>query len=148
MSAHRPHGEAVNVDLVLEKVVAYESPAATLFALFVSEEWASHWMGAKVEIDAVAGGDVFVATDGWPVVTGHVVQIDEPKSLTLRWGAVEWSQPLETTIVIRSDGDGASLALRETGYGEDDDLLRRRSWLWSHWLVRLAAAGRRFDSSP
>ena len=51
---------------------------------------------------------------------------------------------LQTEIEIEADGDCSRLTLRETGYGDNDDLLRRRDWLWSHWLVRLTATGAQF----
>lgn len=128
-------------DLVLEKTANYAVAPATLFALLVSEEAASQWMGGTVELDPVVGGEVSVEIDGWPIVTGRVEQIDEPESLTLRWQAEGWPGPLRTVIAIHSAAEGSRLVLRETGYASDDDLRRRRDWSWSHWLVRLAATG-------
>jgi uncharacterized protein YndB with AHSA1/START domain len=131
-------------DLVLEKSVRYSVPGETLFALFVSEDAASQWMGGSVELEPVAGGELRIAIEGWPVVTGHVEEIDEPESLTLSWHAEGWPGVLRTVVTIHPDGDGSRLVLRETGYAGDDDLLRKRDWSWSHWLVRLVATAGQF----
>lgn len=135
-------------DLVLRKTLTFGVPAGLLFALLTSEDAATQWMSAEVQLDPVVGGEVTVAAMGWPVVSGEVEVIRAPESLTVRWLADEWPGPLRTVVTIRAGDGGTHLELSETGFGGDDDLLRRRDWLWSHWLVRLAAtaAQQRFSS--
>lgn len=125
---------------MLEKSLRYAVSARRLFDLLVSEDDVRHWTGAEVEIDPEPGGEVRMWLAGWPEVVGEVLEVRTSERLVVRCAAVDWAGPLTSVIEIRDDTDGGSrLALRETGFGADDDLLRRRDWLWSHWLVRLAA---------
>ncbi len=130
----------------LRKSLRLTVPAPALFDLLVSEDAVAHWMGAEVEIDAVPGGEYLVRRAGWPEVAGEITRLSAPNRLDVRWSSPEWDGALTTTVEIQADGERASrLRLVETGFG-DDDLLRRRDWLWSHWLVRLAAAGAQHGS--
>jgi uncharacterized protein YndB with AHSA1/START domain len=93
-----------------------------------------------VEIDPEPSGEVRMRLAGWPEIVGEVLEVRAPERLVVRCAAADWAGPLTSVIEIRDDSTGGSrLALRESGFGADDDLLRRRDWLWSHWLVRLAA---------
>ncbi|MFZ2177136.1 MAG: SRPBCC domain-containing protein [Rhodococcus sp. (in: high G+C Gram-positive bacteria)] len=127
-----------------EKSFRYQIAVADLFSLLISEDAAGQWMGAVVELEPEAGGVVVVAAPGWPVVSGHVESIRQPDSVTFVWRAPDWPGPLRTVITLEPEADGARLRLTETGYGTDDDLLRTRDYLWSHWLVRLAATGAQY----
>lgn len=142
-SVDRAEAEQVLDGLVLRKAIRFDVPVGTLFALLTSEEAAGQWMAADVELDPVVGGAVVVAAMGWPVVSGQVEVMRQSEALTVRWQADEWPGPLRTSITTGAEDGGTRLELTETGYGGDDDLLRRRDWLWSHWLVRLAATAAR-----
>lgn len=137
-----PHLRAGEAETVLDKSLRYAMSTAELYELLVSEEAAAHWMGADVTIDPDVGGEVRVCMPGWPEIVGEFLDVLKPERLVVRWEAADWGRSLVTTIVTEADGPHDSrLAVRESGFGPDDDLLRRRDWLWSHWLVRLAAAG-------
>lgn len=137
-------GSLEAVDVMTEKSFHYQIAVADLFSLLMSEDAAGQWMGAVVELEPEAGGVVVVAAQGWPVVSGHVESIRQPDSVTFVWRAPDWPGPLRTVITLEPEADGTRLRLTETGYGTDDDLLRRRDYLWSHWLVRLAATGAQY----
>lgn len=125
---------------LLTKSVRYGLPAARLFALLVTEDQLRDWTGAEVELDPVPGGELVVRLPGWPELTGSVLEVREPDRLVTRCVAADWAAPLTSVIELRNDGPtGCRLTLTETGFGTDGELLRTRDWLWSHWLVRLAA---------
>lgn len=137
-----PDSEAGGTGAVLDKSLRYAMSAPKLYELLVSEDAASHWMGAEVTIDATVDGEIRVRMSGWPEVVGEFLEVLEPERLVVRWQAADWGRPLVSTIDVHADGPNDSrLSVRESGFGSDDDLLRRRDWLWSHWLVRLAASG-------
>lgn len=145
MTAHTsppPISKADGTDAELDKSLRYSVSASKLYALLVSEDAAAHWMGADVIIDPAVGGEIRVSMPGWPEIVGEFLEVLEPQRLVVTWQAADWGRPLLSTIEIHADGPQDSrLSLRESGFGPDDDLLRRRDWLWSHWLVRLAAWG-------
>lgn len=145
MTAHTsppPDSEAGQVEAVLDKSLRYAVSAPKLYELLVSEDAAAHWMGADVIIDLTVGGEIRVSMSGWPEIVGEFLEVLEPERLVVSWQAADWGRPLLSAIEIHADGPHDSrLSVRESGFGPDDDLLRRRDWLWSHWLVRLAASG-------
>ncbi|MFR9802055.1 SRPBCC family protein [Pseudonocardia sp. RS010] len=126
-------------ELRLDRRMSVEAGVGTVFEVLVSEESVAQWMTGEVVLDPVAGGEVRVAAQGFPTVAGVVAEIDPPRRLSLVWQAEDWSGPLRTTIELRQEGDQTELSLVETGFGEDGELERTRSYLWSHWLIRLAA---------
>lgn len=134
-------------DPEFRKSLHFALPSGALFELLVSEEAATHWMGAEVEIDPEPGGDFLVRQAGWPEVVGEITELAAPHRIQVRWRADEWDGPLTSTVDILDEPEaGCRLTLWETGFGTDDDLLRRRDWLWSHYLVRLAAVGAQLSS--
>ncbi|MCI4676461.1 SRPBCC family protein [Candidatus Mycolicibacterium alkanivorans] len=145
MTAHMsppPDSKAGGTEAVLDKSLRYAVSAPKLYELLVSEDAAAHWMGADVIIDPAVGGEIQVSMSGWPEIVGEFLEVLAPERLVVSWQAADWGRPLLSTIEIHTDGPHDSrLSLRESGFGSDDDLLRRRDWLWSHWLVRLAAWG-------
>jgi uncharacterized protein YndB with AHSA1/START domain len=142
-----PAEPADPADLLLEKSLSYGLPADRLFELLVSEESVEHWMGAEVEIDPAIDGEVRVRVPGWPDVIGRINEMRAPERIRVRWAALDWGGPLTSTVELHDDANaGCRLSLRETGFGADDDLLRRRDWSWSHWLVRLSAAAAQLGS--
>ncbi|MGK2880350.1 MAG: SRPBCC family protein [Mycobacterium sp.] len=137
-----PVSKVGGTEAVLEKSLRYSVSAPKLYELLVSEDAATHWMGADVIIDPAVGGEIRVSMSGWPEIVGEFLEVLEPKRLVVSWQAADWARPLLSAIEIDADGPHDSrLSLRESGFDSDDDLLRRRDWLWSHWLVRLAAWG-------
>lgn len=134
--------KASGVEAILEKSLRYSVAAPKLYALLVSEDAAAKWMGADVIIDPAVGGEIRVSMSGWPEIVGEFLEVLAPERVVVSWQAADWGRPLLSAIEIHADGpDDSRLTLREWGFGSDDDLLRRRDWLWSHWLVRLAAWG-------
>lgn len=143
-----PDTEPGGAGMVLDKSLRYTMSAAQLYELLVSEEAASHWMGAEAIIDPTVGGEIRVSMSGWPEMVGEFLEVLEPQRLVVRWQAADWGRPLVSTIEIQVDGPNNSrLTVRESGFGSDDDLLRRQDWRWSHWLVRLAASGAQLGSA-
>ena len=151
MDADRPDDPPGATELRIDKTMAVGAAVATVFEVLVSEESVEQWMTAEVILDPVVAGEVRVAAQGFPTVVGEVVEIDPPRLLSFVWGAADWSGPLRTTVDLRREGDQTLLRLVETGFGDDAELERTRSYLWSHWLIRLAATvsqGRRRRRAP
>lgn len=136
-------GQFDEAEYCLTKTLRTPVAADDLFSELTSEESAVVWMSAAVRLDPQVGGTVQVEAAGWPPIGGVVVALDRPTLLAIRWQAADWPGPLLSTIRVTPDPGGALLSLTETGHGTDDDLLRRRDWLWSHWLVRLSAVAAR-----
>ncbi|PND54358.1 hypothetical protein CRM90_28370 [Mycobacterium sp. ENV421] len=142
-----PDSQTGGTGAMLDKSLRYAMSAPKLYELLVSEDAAAHWMGADVTIEPAAGGEIRVSMSGWPEIVGEFLEVLEPQRLVVRWQAADWGRPLISTIETHADGPhGSRLSVRESGFGSDDDLLRRRDWLWSHWLVRLAASGAQLSS--
>lgn len=151
MDVDRPDDPSGATELRIDKTMAVGAAVATVFEVLVSEKSVEQWMTAEVILDPVVGGEVRVAAQGFRTVVGEVVEIDPPRLLSFVWGAVEWSGPLRTTVDLSREGDQTLLRLVETGFGDDAELERTRSYLWSHWLIRLAATvsqGRRRRRAP
>ena len=122
----------------IRKTAVCSAPTTKVFRALTAEELVEQWMTAVVEIDLRPGGAISIESDGWPLLSGEIVELEPPTRLALRWKAADWANELTTSITLSAAGDDTEVEVVEEGYGDDDELLRQRSNLWSHWLIRLS----------
>jgi hypothetical protein len=125
LAPHLRFGMIERIVLLLEKSLHYSANARRLFELLVTKDNVRRWTGAEVEIEPEPWGRDSDAARG--LARGLRADTGSPHVRAAGRAIHD-----DTT-------EGSRLELRETGFAHDDDLPRRRDWLWSHWLVRLSA---------
>jgi len=105
----RPHPH------LLDRTVRIEAPIDLVFQYFIdSERWAS-WWGEGSTIDGRPGGHVLIRLPGGVEVTGEVVAIEPPSTVTFTYGYASGAPipPGGSVVSIRldADGDGTRLHL-------------------------------------
>lgn len=131
--------EPIAPELRVTKSIVVPGDADGVFDALVSEDMVEQWMTSKVQIDPAVGGTFLVDTQGWPPVTGEILNIEAPRLLSVIWRSGDWGVALRTTIEVSSAHGETLITIDEKGFGDEAELQRIRDYLWSHWLIRLSA---------
>jgi uncharacterized protein YndB with AHSA1/START domain len=148
---------AVSLPFALDRRVVIRARPTTVFRHFTdSERWAA-WWGAGSTIDARPGGAVYIRHPNAVEVTGEVVEIDPPRSITFTYGYAS-GQPFppggsRVTIRLAEDRQGTRLELHHEFTAEKDREHHVQGWRYQLALFAnvvadfaLAGAARRVDA--
>lgn len=116
-----------------------QAPPQRVFSALVTDADVGEWMTADAEIEPWPTGRVVVRVQGWPELSGRVIELAPPHRLVLRWQASGWTAPATLTAELHDSRDGCWVEIAEAGFGGDGTVLAERDSLWSHWLIRFAA---------
>jgi len=123
---------AVSLPFALDRQVVIRARPTTVFRHFTeSARWAA-WWGAGSTIDARPGGRVYIRHPNAVEVTGEVVEIDPPRSITFTYGYAS-GQPLppggsRVTIRLAEVRQGTRLELHHEFAAEKDRELHVQGW--------------------
>ena len=129
------------IDQAVEREIEIAAPPAVVWQYWLDPVQLVRWMGTRATIDARAGGPIRVEYGNGAVLSGAIVELDEPRRLVFTWG---WEDPAE---VVRPGGStvevvffevphGTRVRVRHTGLPDGERAGHAEGW--DYFLGRLA----------
>ena len=129
------------IDEAVEREIEIAAPPGVVWQYWLDPTQIVRWMGSNAAIDARPGGPIRVEYGNGAVMSGAIVELDEPTRLVFTWG---WEDPAE---VVRPGGStvevtflavagGTRVRVRHTGLPDAERGGHAEGW--DYFLGRLA----------
>ena len=129
------------IDEAVEREIEIAAPPGIVWQYWLDPTRIVRWMGSSATIDARPGGPIRVEYGNGAVMSGAIIELDEPTRLVFTWG---WEDPSE---VVRPGGStvevtflavpgGTRVRVRHTGLPDGERAGHAEGW--DYFLGRLA----------
>jgi uncharacterized protein YndB with AHSA1/START domain len=128
---------------IVERTIEIAAPAGVVWQYWLDPARIVRWMGTQASIEARPGGAIRVEYGNGAVMSGAIVELEEPVRLVFTWG---WEDPSEvvrpggSTVEVAFDTvpGGTRVRVRHSGLPEGERAGHGEGW--DYFLARLAGA--------